>query len=88
MNCTAQGFSVDDTMTDISYFNTSEIRLSITSLYIISDAPKYDIIWTENSNVIDSFISEIVKYKSWTLASWHKRSLTERLVLIKHIRMM
>ena len=34
-------------------------KLSITSLYIISDAPKYDIIWTENSDVIDSFISEI-----------------------------
>ena len=34
----------------------------------LSDAPKYDIIWTENSNVIDSFISEILKYKSWILA--------------------
>ena len=36
----------------------------LTSLYIISDAPKYDTIWTENSNVIDSFISEILKHKS------------------------
>ena len=53
-----------------SYFNISEMKLSIISLYIISDAPKYDIIWTENSDVIDSFISEILKYKSWILASW------------------
>ena len=48
----------------------------MTSLYIISDAPKYDIIWTENSDVIDSLISEIFKYKSWILASWRKRSWT------------
>ena len=54
-------------MTDDSYFNISEMKLSITSLYIISDAPKYDIIWTENNLVIDSFISEILKYKSWIL---------------------
>ena len=60
------------------YFNISEMKLSITSLYIISDAPKYDIIWTENSDVIDSFISEILKYKSWILASLHNRSWTER----------
>ena len=52
-------------MTDDSYFNISEIKLkSITSLYVISDAPKYDIIWTENSDVIDSLHSEILKYKS------------------------
>ena len=45
------------------YFNISEMKLSIISLYIISDAPKYDIIRTENSDVIDSFISEILKYE-------------------------
>ena len=55
------------------YFNISELKLSITSLYIISD-----IIWTENSEVIDSFISEILKYKSWILASWRRRSWTVR----------
>ena len=60
------------------YCNNSEIKLSIISLYIISDAPKYDIIWTENSEVIDSFISEILKYKSWILATWCKRSWTVR----------
>ena len=61
VNSTAQGFSVEDTMTDDSYFNIFETKLSITSLYIISDTPRCDIIWTENSDVIDSFISD---YKS------------------------
>ena len=46
------------------YFNISEMKLSITSQYIISDAPKYAIIWTENSDVIDNFIPEILKYES------------------------
>ena len=44
------------------YFNIYEMKLSTTSLYIISNTPKYDFIWTENSDVIDSFISEISKY--------------------------
>ena len=38
------------------YSNISEIKLSVTSLYIISHALKYEIVWTENSDVIDSFI--------------------------------
>ena len=50
-------------MADDSYFNVSEIKLSITSLYIISVPPKYDNIRTENSDVIVSFISEILKYE-------------------------
>ena len=65
-------------MTDDSYFNISEIKLSITSLFsvqIMSYLGASDIIY---SDVIDSFISEILKYKSWILASWHKRSWTER----------
>ena len=62
---------------------TKLLKLSISSLYIISDAPKYDIIWTGNSVGIDSFISELLKYKSWILASWHKRSWTERFTLVK-----
>ena len=33
------------------YFNISEIKLSIISLYIISDAPMYDITWTENRDI-------------------------------------
>ena len=51
-------------MTDDLYFNISEIKLSITSHYIISDTPKYDFIQTGNSDVIDGFISEILKYES------------------------
>ena len=43
-------------MIDHSYFIISENKLLITSLYIIIDAPKYDIIWTENSDVTESFI--------------------------------
>ena len=54
---------VKDWMTDDSYFSISEIKLSITSLYIKSDAPKFYIIWTENRDVIDSFISAILKYE-------------------------
>ena len=38
-------------------------------MYIIFDAPKYDIIWTENTDVIDSFISEIFKYESSVIQS-------------------
>ena len=73
VNSTAQNFSVKDWMTDDSYFNISEMKISITSLYIISDAHKYVIIWTENSDVIDSFISEILKYESSVI-----QSLTEK----------
>ena len=69
VNSRAQGCSVEDTMTDDSYFNISEIKLSITSLYIISDAPEYNIIWTENSELFDSFISEILKYESSVIQS-------------------
>ena len=62
-------------MTDYSYFNTSEMKLSITSLYIILDAPKYDIIWTENSDVIeDRDFLDISKYESSVI-----QSLTEKL---------
>ena len=68
MSSTAKGFSVKDSMTNDSYFNISKMKLSITSLYIISDA-EYHIIWTENSNVIDSFISEILKYESSDIVS-------------------
>ena len=56
MDSSAHGFSLEDLMTDDLYFSISDTKLSITLLYITSDAPKYDIIWTENSDVIDSFI--------------------------------
>ena len=61
MDSTAYGFSVNDSMTNDLYFDISEMKLSITSLHIITDATQYNIIRTENSNVIDSFISEISK---------------------------
>ena len=64
VNLTVQDLLRQDARIQDLYFNISEMKLSITSLYIISDAPKYDIIWTENSDVIDSFISDILKYKS------------------------
>ena len=49
------------------------MKLSITSLYIISDSSEYDIIWTDNIDVIDSLISEILKYVSSVI-----QSLTEK----------
>ena len=57
MNSTAQGFSFEDTITDDSYFNISEIKLLITSLFsvlIMSYLRALDIIY---SDVIDSYIS-------------------------------
>ena len=74
VNSMAEGFSVEDTMTDDSYFNISEIKLSI--LYIISDTPECDIIWTENTDVIDSFISEIFKYESSVIVCLTGKSWT------------
>ena len=78
MNLTVQDLLRQDARIQELYFNISEMKLSITSLYIISDAPKYSIIWTENSNVTDSFIPEILKYKSWILVSRRKRFWTVR----------
>ena len=83
VNLTVQDLLRQDARIQDLYFNISEMKLSITSLYFISDAPKYDIIWTENSDVIDSFISEILKYKTWILASWRKRSWTVRFSLLR-----
>ena len=63
MNLTVQDLLRQDARIKDLTFNISEMKLLITSLYIISDAPKYDTIWTENSDVIDSFISEMFKYE-------------------------
>ena len=73
MNLTVQDLLHQDARIQDLYFNISEMKLSITSLHIISDAPKYDIIWSEKSDVIDSFISEIFKYESLVI-----QSLTEK----------
>ena len=54
-------------MTDDSCFNISEIKISITSLDISSITLKYGITWTENSDVIDSFISEILDREIHTI---------------------
>ena len=78
VNLTVQDLLRQDARIQDLYFNISEMKLSITSVYIISVAPKYDIIWTDKSDVIDRFISEILKYKSWILASCNKRSWTVR----------
>ena len=45
----------------------------------ISNASEYKIIWTENSELIDSLILEILKYKFWIFASWRERCCTVRL---------
>ena len=60
------------------YFNISEMKLSFTllsSFQIMSYLGASDIIC---SDVIDSFISEILKYKSKILESWRKRPWTVR----------
>ena len=56
-------------MTDDLYFNISEIKLSITSLFsvqMMSHIGGSDIIYND---VIDSFISEILKYESSAIVS-------------------
>ena len=73
MNLTVQDLLHQDARIQDLYFNISVMKLSITSLYIICDALKYDIIWSENSYEMDSFTSEILKYES--LAT---QSLTEK----------
>ena len=69
VNLTVQDLLCQDAKKQNLYFNISEMKLSITSLYIISEATKYNIIWTENRDVIDSFISEILKYESSVIVS-------------------
>ena len=69
VNSTAQGFSVEDTKTDDLYFNFSEIKLSITSLFSVQIMTHFgasDIIY---SDVIYSFISEILKHESLVIVS-------------------
>ena len=61
-------------MTDDSYFSISEIKLSITSLFsvqIMSYLGASDIIF---SDVIDSFISEILNYESSIIQSLTEKS--------------
>ena len=60
------------------YFNISEMKLSITSLFLVQVMSYLGASDSVYSDMIDSFISEIMKYKSWILASWRKRSWTVR----------
>jgi len=56
-------------MTEDSYFNISEIKLSMTSLFsvqIMSYLGASDIIY---SDVTDTFIKEILKYKMSVIVS-------------------
>ena len=72
VNLTVQDLLRQDARILDLYFNISEMKLSITSLFsvqIMSYLGPSDIIY---SDMIDSFISEIVKYKSWIPASWRK----------------
>ena len=76
MNFTVQDLLRQDARIQDLYFNVSEIKQSITSpfsIQIMSYLGASDIIY---SDVIDRLISEILKYKSWILASWRKRSWT------------
>ena len=73
VNITVQNLLRQDARIQDSYFNIAEMKLSVTSLYIISDVPKYDIIWTEVSDVIDRFISEILKYELSVIQSLTKK---------------
>ena len=50
-------------MTDDSYFNISDLKLSITSLFSVQLMPYLGALDIIYSYVIDSFISEILKYK-------------------------
>ena len=56
-------------MTDDSYFNISEINLSITSLFSVQIMSHLGVSYKINSDVIDSFISEISKYESSVIVS-------------------
>ena len=78
VNFTVQDLLRQNARIQVLYFNISEMKLSFTSLFsvqIMAYLGALDIIY---SDVIDSFISEILKYKSWILTSWRKRSWTVR----------
>ena len=69
MNLTVQDLLHQDARIQDLYFNISEMKLSITSLFsvqIMSYLGASDIIY---SDVIDSFISEILKYEMSVIVS-------------------
>ena len=60
-------------MTDDLYFNISEKKLSITSLFLVQTMSYLGALDMIYSDVIDSFISEILKLESSFI-----QSLTEK----------
>ena len=73
MHLSVQDLKCQDARIQDLYFNISEMKLSITSLFLVqimSYLGASDIIY---SDVIDSFISEILKYESSVI-----ESLTEK----------
>ena len=64
MNSSAQGFSVENTMTDDSYFDISEIMLSSTSLFSVQIMSYLGVSDMIHSDVIGNFISEVLKCNS------------------------
>ena len=76
VNLTVQDLLCQDGRIQDLYFNISEIKLSITSLFsvqIMSYIGASDIIY---SDVIDCFISDILKYESSVIESLaEKKSL-------------
>ena len=74
MNLTVQGLLRQDARIQGLYLNISEMKLSITSLFSVQIMSYLGASDIKYSSVIDSFSSEILKYKPWILASWRKRS--------------
>ena len=78
VNLTVQDFLCEDARIQDLYFDISEMQLLITSLFSIQIVSYLRASDKIDSDVIDIFISEILKYKSWILASWCKESWTVR----------
>ena len=67
MNLTVQDLLRQDARIQELYFNISEMKLSITSLFSVQIMTYLEASGIIYSDVIDSFISDILKYKSWTV---------------------
>ena len=79
VNLTVKDLLRQDARIQDLYFNISEMKLSIISLFSVEIMSYLGPSYIIYSDVIDSFISEILKHKSWILASsWRRRSWTMR----------
>ena len=73
MNLSVQDLLCQDARIQDFYINISEMKLSITSLFsvqIMSYLGTSDMIYRD---VIDSIISEILKYESTVIQSWTEK---------------